>query len=564
MLEYLLHIILTNNLFLALAILEPFGLHLLPSFSRVPPCTGTSCERQDWNRALPKHADIIAPELITPPVIQILQKRFNDLTVQDMGVKDKSPITLQPPVIPHIPLAAPILPPLMPEQPTHTPDHDMDPNPNNIPPTPLGQLDDQNIPNNDIDLDTVYCLPSAQPTYPVFLVDKYVKPLDDRLSSGSVTCWNNMKMFLPYYPDTSDDSSPHTDTVMCQQMVVGRDATAPGPDGRPLMLVLQCPPRKSPISIWKDLATQVRAALACRQAVATTEVVENEADWQWNEDSLTTLFGGHIEEASLAQSMIEATVDDDDNDPIEQETVKGTLKHMINDAARSLDVINPVGFSAASENSSLVNKSHPTLMSDSFGIHLMEWDAIISQSWGFLATSGAYSQPHHDAGRFATYVHCKAGAKLWSYLEPRQSVNKPKEAAATYMDIALLHLELHIKFLKKPFISLARMIVYHKLYVPGDKNPDSKIPQTMTKEYKLELTTATYLVQRICKHNRVEIASPLPSSQLEWLAKSEENWMDPGTEYLIVSDIKAMYIAICNDPYNFHVITTQHTLMVNT
>lgn len=109
---------------------------------------------------------------------------------------------------------------------------------------------------------------------------------------------------------------------------------------------------------------------------------------------------------------------------------------MINDAARSLDVTNPVGFSAASENSSLVNESHSTLMSDSFGIHLMEWDAIILQSWGFLATSGAYSQPHHDAGGFATYVHCKAGAKLWSYLEPRQSVNKPKGAAATYMDIA--------------------------------------------------------------------------------------------------------------------------------
>lgn len=106
-----------------------------------------------------------------------------------------------------------------------------------------------------------------------------------------------------------------------------------------------------------------------------------------------------------------------------------------------------------------------------------------------------------------------------------------------------IFIDYYFTVLKKPFISLARMIVYHKLYVPGDKNPDSKIPQTMTKEYKLELTTATYLVQRICKHNRVEIASPLPFSQLEWLAKSEENWMDPGTEYLIVSDIKGDFVA---------------------
>ena len=48
----------------------------------------------------------------------------------------------------------------------------------------------------------------------------------------------------------------------------------------------------------------------------------------------------------------------------------------------------------------------------------IDWDALKALLWALLGTSGALTWPHHDAAGLATYILCRSGVKLWSYLVP--------------------------------------------------------------------------------------------------------------------------------------------------
>jgi hypothetical protein len=53
---------------------------------------------------------------------------------------------------------------------------------------------------------------------------------------------------------------------------------------------------------------------------------------------------------------------------------------------------------------------------NSFGPFAFEYNISRLLSWALFATSGSFTWPHHDAGGLLTYVICKKGIKLWSYL----------------------------------------------------------------------------------------------------------------------------------------------------
>lgn len=78
---------------------------------------------------------------------------------------------------------------------------------------------------------------------------------------------------------------------------------------------------------------------------------------------------------------------------------------------------------------------------DIVGPEEIEWDVMRINSWALFATSGAYTATHHDAGGLATYVTCETGAKVWSYLLPKDSSSNLAEAVERYRFLADAALE---------------------------------------------------------------------------------------------------------------------------
>jgi hypothetical protein len=62
---------------------------------------------------------------------------------------------------------------------------------------------------------------------------------------------------------------------------------------------------------------------------------------------------------------------------------------------------------------------------DSFGIRDLDWDATRTDSWALFATGGAFTWPHTDAAGLVTFVVCKKGTKIWSYLVPKEQQKDP-------------------------------------------------------------------------------------------------------------------------------------------
>ena len=103
--------------------------------------------------------------------------------------------------------------------------------------------------------------------------------------------------------------------------------------------------------------------------------------------------------------------------------------------------------------------------------------------------------------------------------------------------------------LRKPFISFARLLIWYHRYAPGDKlegdNSDS-----LTNETKAELAAAQSVVRKILAANGIEVNTIEPSDfgTNQWLAESNQSWADPGTETLIVPDIRRMFTTFKSHP----------------
>lgn len=100
--------------------------------------------------------------------------------------------------------------------------------------------------------------------------------------------------------------------------------------------------------------------------------------------------------------------------------------------------------------------------------------------------------------------------------------------------------------LRKPFISLARMILWPEIYARGDADPKHPTFER-SNEAKLEQEVACAAVELILEHNHIKLEDirPKPLSKLEWLAAVEPDldWNDPGTAVLAVPDVRHMFRA---------------------
>lgn len=99
-----------------------------------------------------------------------------------------------------------------------------------------------------------------------------------------------------------------------------------------------------------------------------------------------------------------------------------------------------------------------------------------------------------------------------------------------------------LKVLRKPFISLARMIIWAHLYAPGDVDGTKR---AYTQELKKDLAAAQAVAEAILEHNdfvRDDI-QPEPLENYHWLSRIGEgddwtDWRDPGTAKLAVPDLR--------------------------
>lgn len=100
--------------------------------------------------------------------------------------------------------------------------------------------------------------------------------------------------------------------------------------------------------------------------------------------------------------------------------------------------------------------------------------------------------------------------------------------------------------LRKPFISLARMIIWPEIYARGDVDPKGHIFER-SNEAKLEQEVACAAAELILEHNHIKLEDirPKPLEKLEWLAAIDPDldWNDPGTAMLAIPDVRYMFRA---------------------
>ncbi|KAI0094116.1 hypothetical protein BDY19DRAFT_743 [Irpex rosettiformis] len=100
--------------------------------------------------------------------------------------------------------------------------------------------------------------------------------------------------------------------------------------------------------------------------------------------------------------------------------------------------------------------------------------------------------------------------------------------------------------LRKPFISLARMLVWSDLYASGDIS-SKEDPFLYNTESDLELEAARAAVELVLEHNNIRLEDIRPKDLMhrEWLASTEAgaDWRDPGTETLAVPDKRDLFNA---------------------
>ncbi|KAI0682156.1 hypothetical protein BC835DRAFT_1424773 [Cytidiella melzeri] len=287
-----------------------------------------------------------------------------------------------------------------------------------------------------------YCKPSHQYMHKPFPADKYKEPLDGRRSSGSVKCaWNDMDMFLPYCADAGADEEGD-DIDMCRWSAGGVDATSPlDTNSTPVVTVLRTPPPCSSLQAWKEHISEARSILAQGHAVAILDYVENGPEYKWSEESLCAI-------ASRDLQTVKGTIQKfwcDAADPTEQVISYRSKISQLSSVSRALSATAAVGFQGAQlkpDNKPPKKKQRLEHVlaelkgsDNSLGIGSMEWDADRSSSWGLLATAGAFTAPHHDAGGTLTFVLCRRGLKVWSFLEPKHSTHTTSDAISIYRQL---------------------------------------------------------------------------------------------------------------------------------
>ena len=99
----------------------------------------------------------------------------------------------------------------------------------------------------------------------------------------------------------------------------------------------------------------------------------------------------------------------------------------------------------------------------------------------------------------------------------------------------------------KPFISLARMLIWDHLYAPGDIDPYDTVFKHSA-ESKGELAAAQAIVEAILEHNDISLddVRPAPLEEFAWLSSIGQgtdwtDWKDPGTERLVIPDMRSYF-----------------------
>ena len=102
-----------------------------------------------------------------------------------------------------------------------------------------------------------------------------------------------------------------------------------------------------------------------------------------------------------------------------------------------------------------------------------------------------------------------------------------------------------LSVLRKPLISLARMILWPKYYTASDEDDESK-DFPMHEESAAELAAAQTIMRFILRHNEVHVNTLKPTSIQEgqWLAGDQSlAWQDPGEETMTIPDLRHLFMA---------------------
>jgi hypothetical protein len=113
--------------------------------------------------------------------------------------------------------------------------------------------------------------------------------------------------------------------------------------------------------------------------------------------------------------------------------------------------------------------------------------------------------------------------------------------------------------LRKPFISLARMVRWPEMFYPGDTFTVSETPAATESNFEdgrglslealRELAAAQYIVEQILEHNGISLDSikPVDLKEHRWLAESDVKWNEAGTEMLDIPDMEDAFVAYDTD-----------------
>ncbi len=107
--------------------------------------------------------------------------------------------------------------------------------------------------------------------------------------------------------------------------------------------------------------------------------------------------------------------------------------------------------------------------------------------------------------------------------------------------------------LRKPFLSLARMVLWAHLYLPADDNFDLEQKELkiedVSRHFKCDLAAAQSIVELILEHNDLSIDDirPEPLEAFHWLSSIGQgsdwtDWRDPGTARVDIPDVTEKYL----------------------
>ncbi|KAI0699970.1 hypothetical protein BC835DRAFT_1412314 [Cytidiella melzeri] len=433
-------------------------------------------------------------------------------------------------------------------------------------------------------------------------------------------------MFLLYCADAGADEEGD-DIDMYRWLAGGVDATSPlDTNSTPVVTVLRTPPPCSSLQAWKEHISEARSILAQGHAVAILDYVETGPENKWSEESLCTIASSEPDGARI----------------------HGNLSSV----SRALSATAAVGFQGAQlKPDNKLPKKKQRLehvlaelkgSDNSLGIDCMEWDADRSSSWGLLATAGAFTAPHHDAGGTLTFALCRRGLKVWSFLEPKHSTHTTSDAISIYRQLIdkentdeyfetikklttpanillpvntlliqppgcvhqaytldnsictgghflmldSMHLteitrigavitkqtatnashpsvirllsritigilyENNCNVLRKPFISLAPMILWPTMYIEGDLDPDNP-SFAYSEESRSKLKAAQLIARDILQRNNIYVAKIEPTMKAweegRWLADDRDvAWNAPGTAVVAIPDRRTHFVAFDN------------------